>query len=408
MTTVEFGIKSELSLPEQPAIDDCGDPRGEPLGDPQSAIRSALAEPLGYPPLRQIVVPGDRVVLALGEGLVQPAPLVTGAILELLDAGIESKSITILRHASDARLCREPPTGDLPAELRDRIVVQVHDASDREMLCLLNVSSNDEPIYLNRSLVEADVVVPIGLVRASRSLGDLGVHGTLYPGFADEAAQQRFLAPRSALSASSKQRRLREATEVDWFLGTRLAVQVIPGPGETIMHVLAGDVDQVEPRAREICESLWCFQVPRRASMVVATLSGGRQQQSWSNFARVLDSALRVVQDNGTIAICCDLRTRPGPSLRRLARAQSLDAANKAVRRDQTPDALTATQLIRTLQHANVYLLSRLDEDCVQSLGLAYISSPDEVARLVSRHDSCILLQNAHQAIPSVKAEIGS
>jgi nickel-dependent lactate racemase len=408
MPIVEFGVKSELSLPEQLPIDDCGDPRGEPLDDPQSAMRAALAHPLGYPPLRQTVVQGDRVVLALGEGLVQPAPLVAGAILELIDARIEPESITVLRHATDARLCRQLPTEDLPAELRDRVAVEVHDASDREKLCLLNVSSNDEPIYLNRSLVDADVVVPIGLARASRSLGDLGVHGTLYPGFADEVAQQRFLAPRSSLSASTKQRRVREATEADWFLGTRLVVQVIPGPGETIMQILAGDVDQVEPRAREICESLWCFQVPRRASMVVATLTGGKQQQSWSNFARALDSALRVVQDKGTIAICCDLSARPGPSLRRLARAKSLDAANIAVQRDQTPDALTATLLIRTLQHANVYLLSRLDEDCVESLGVAYIASPDEVARLVSRHDSCILLQNAHQAMPSVETENGS
>jgi nickel-dependent lactate racemase len=408
MPTVEFGVKSELSLPEQLPIEGWGDPEGEPLDDPRAAIRAALAAPLGYPPLRQIVVPGDRVVLALGEGLMQPAPLVSGAVLELLDAGIEPESITVLRNANDARLSRQRPTEDLPVEWRDRIVVEVHDAADRDRLCLLNVSSNDEPIYLNRSLVDADVVIPIGVARARRSLGDLGVHGTLFPGFADAVAQQRFLAPRSSLSESSRERRVREATEVDWFLGTRMVVQVIPGPGESIMQILAGDVDQVEPRAREIYERLWCFQVPRRASLVVATLPGGRQQQSWSNLARALDAALRVVQDQGTIAICCDLQSRPGPSLRRLARAKSLDAANKQVQRDQTPDALPATLLVRTLQHANVYLLSRLDEECVESLGIAYISSPEEVARLASRHPSCILLQNAHQAIPTVAAEAGT
>jgi nickel-dependent lactate racemase len=322
-----------------------------------------------------------------------------------MDAGIEPDAITILRHASDAQLSREAPTHALPAELRDRVQVEVHDASDREKLCLLNVSSHDEPIYLNRSLVDADVVIPLGLARARDSLGHLGVHGTLYPAFADEAAQQRFSAPRSAMSEPSRQRRRQEAEEADWFLGTRLVVQIVPGPGETIMHILAGDVDQVELQARELCESLWSFQVPRRASMVVATLPGGRQQQSWSNIARVLDSALRVVSDRGTIAICCDLRTKPGPSLRRLARASSLDAARKAIERDHTSDALTAAQLIRALQHANVYLLSRLDEECVQSLGLAYIAAPEEVARLAARHDSCLVLHNAHQAVPRVKAE---
>ncbi len=405
MPTVDFGVKSELSLPEQLPIADCGGPQGSPLDDPLAAIRAALAAPIEYPALREVVVPGDRVALALGEGLVQPSALVAGAVLELIDAGIDAEAITILRHPDDARLCHAPPTNGLPVELRDRIVVEVHDAGDRDKLCLLSVSSNDEPIYLNRTLVDADVAIPIGMVRAAESLGDLGIHGTLYPAFADAAAQQRFLTPKSALSRPSRQKRLQEASEADWLLGTRLAVQVVPGPGEKIMHVLAGDVEKVAARARELYEVAWCFKVPQRASLVVATLPGGRQQQSWPNFARVLDAALRVVQDNGTIAICCDLRTKPGPSLRRLARANSLDAANKAIQRDQTPDALTATQLIRTLQHANVYLLSRLDEDCVHSLGLAYVASPEEVVRLAARHTSCILLQNAHQAMPCVAAE---
>jgi len=168
---------------------------------------------------------------------------------------------------------------------------------------------------------------------------------------------------------------------------------------------LAGDADAVEPRGRQLCERIWHFTVPRRASLVVATMPGGRQQQSWANFARVLDSALRLVQDNGAIAICCDLRSKPGRSLQRVAQADSLDSAQRAVQRDRTYDALPAVQLIRTLQRARVYLLSRLDEDVVESLGVAFVASPEEVARLASHHDSCILLQNAHRAVATVADE---
>ncbi len=406
MPLIGFGVNSKLRLPEQLAVVACGEPAGPALDDPQLATRAALTDPLGYPPLRQSVVAGDRVVLALGEGLMQPSALVAGAVWELLDAGIEAEAITVIRTAADAKLVRESPTQGLPPELRDRLQVLVHDPTDREMLCMLNVSSADDAIYLNRAIVEADVVIPFGVARLSQSLGYHGVHGVLFPAFADAATQQRFLAPRSSLSGKQRKQRIAEAREADWFLGTRMIVQVVPGQGENVLQVLAGDVDAVEKRSGELCEAIWQVQVPRRAKIVIATLPGGRQQQTWSNFARVLDAALRVVEDDGTIAVCCDLRTRPGPSLRRLAKATSLDAASRAIERDQTPDALTAAQLIRTLRRVQVYLLSRLNEEAVHALGLAYVSKPDEVARLATRHESCLVLQNAHQAIPIVTEEI--
>jgi hypothetical protein len=172
------------------------------------------------------------------------------------------------------------------------------------------------------------------------------------------------------------------------------------------MHVVAGDVDVVDRHCDRLCESLWTFPVTQRAELVVATLPGGREQQSWINFARALSAASRVVEDEGAIAICSDIRQRPGPSLRRISRAPSLEAARKAVVRDKTADALAATQLVRSLQRTQVYLLSHLDEESVQSLGLAFIESPDDVARLAARHTSCLVLENAHQAVPSVSADV--
>jgi nickel-dependent lactate racemase len=312
----------------------------------------------------------------------------------------------VLRHAADARLASASPTRKLPEDLQQRIAVQVHDAANREQLCMLNVSRHDSAIYLNRSLVEADVVVPFGVTRPVDSLGYLGVSSALFPAFADEATQQRFLAPKSSLSERQKLHRIDEAQEAHWLLGVQLVVQVIPGPGESLMHIVAGDTARVDRASRELCDNAWHCEVPRRAHLVLATLSGGRQQQSWSNFARVLDAALRVVEDGGTIAVLCDLKAKLGPSLRRLARASSLDDANLAIERDQTPDALAAMQLIRTLRRAKIYLLSRLDEERVESLGLAYVASAEEIARLASRAASCMLLQNAQQVIPCVTEEV--
>jgi len=106
------------------------------------------------------------------------------------------------------------------------------------------------------------------------------------------------------------QRKLRKAEvrEAGWFLGASLAIQVVPGIGETLLHVVAGEVQSVEKRARELFEAAWQFDVAQRARLVVATMPGDRQQQSWANIARLLRAASQLVEDNGTIAICCDVR----------------------------------------------------------------------------------------------------
>ena len=189
------------------------------------------------------------------------------------------------------------------------------------------------------------------------------------------------------------------------MLGVRMTLQVVPGVGDQLLEVLAGDAMVIDQIGREKCEKVWGVQVSERASLVVATLPGGREQQSWSNFARVLDAALRVVRDDGAIAVCCDLSAKPGPALKRLARSDSLDLANQAIHNDRSYDALIATQLVRTLQRARVYMLSQLEEDVVESLGVAYVSCPEELIRLASHYDSCILLQNAHQAVPVVDSD---
>jgi nickel-dependent lactate racemase len=406
MPQIEFGVDSRIAMPDDVVMAGDSSSAGAPLADPREATRAALCAPLDYPPLQQVVVADDMVVLALEDGFVQPASVVAGVVLELVAAGVEPEQITVLRTKADAELSRALPTRDLPEEMRDQVRVIVHDPADRQHLALLNISASDEGIYLSRELVEADVVIPLSVAKSRRSSGYWGVYGALFPTYADEATQQRFCSPKSSSKPTQRKQRKSEVREAGWLLGASLVVQVVPGPGETLLHVVAGEVQSVEKRARELFEAAWQFEVAQRARLVVATMPGDRQQQSWANVARLLAAASRLVEDNGTIAICCDVRSKPGPSLRKLARSPSLEDARRAILQDSSPDALAAAQFVRTLQHAQVFMLSGLDEDVVQSLGLGYVASPDEVVRLAARHkQDCLLLQNAHQAAPRLAME---
>ena len=75
------------------------------------------------------------------------------------------------------------------------------------------------------------------------------------------------------------------------------------------------------------------------------------------------------------------------------------------VDREPTADALPAAELLCAQDRATVYLLSRLDQELVEELGVAPVSNARELARLSGRFESCILLPCAEYAVATPQSE---
>jgi len=139
--------------------------------------------------------------------------------------------------------------------------------------------------------------------------------------------------------------------------------------------------------------------VPRRASLVLAGISGPADQQTWDNVGRALWAASRVVDEGGDIALCTDVDDELGPALRALRGAEHPQVLLRHIIHDRPIDTLVSVQLLHALERGRVYLLSRLKESLVEELGVAPIQNSEQVARLVGRHASCIVLANAQYAV---------
>jgi len=404
-STLRFGPDAQviLELPPDALVADCGRPRGVPLDDPAAAMAAALVEPLDMPPLAQCVVPGDQVALALEPGLPQVAALVSGVVDTLLAAGVQAHDIAILRTLEDARASADDPREALAAGVAEKIELVTHDPECRDELRYLAATREGRSIYIQRRLHEADLVLPIGCLRSGTSPGYHGIHGGLYPTFSDKRAQRRF---RLAGASTAKVRRRRaEADEVAWLMGLSMTIQVVPAGDGQVLHILAGDISGVLRQGRRLCQHAWCNSVPRRASLVVAAIDGGPRQQTWDNVARALAAARRVVSDGGAIALCTELMDAPGPAMRQLEGSSDWDEALREIRRDRLVDLVPATELARARDRASVYLLSRLESDQVESLGMAPMEDLQELARLSGRFPSCILLSSAQYAAVRLEEE---
>jgi nickel-dependent lactate racemase len=399
----------QLDVPVDSILVDLSRPRGVPLDDPAAAVAAAVSAPLGFPRLQDATIPGDRVVLAVDRGVPQMPCVVAAVIHTLLEGGVAPSDIEIVLAADanedGANEYREDPLAELPESLRTAITVSRHDPYDRKSLSYLAASKEGKPIYFNRIIGDADVVLPISTLRLDQALGYAGVHGGLYPTFSDDATQKRYRAPSSSDWSVLRRRRCEEAEEAAWALGVQFTIQVAPGPGNTLLHVLAGDSQAVAKRGQELCSAAWFHEPPQRADLVVAAIEGGRDQQTWENFGRALFAATQAVNDGGAIVICSSLRCRPGTALQRLTEMRDSESLLHELRRDRTADATPAALLAEALERVKVFLLSDLEEEAVEDLGVGHVGSTEQIVRLSRQFASCILLGNAQHAFLATPGE---
>jgi nickel-dependent lactate racemase len=365
--------------------------------EPAAAIARALAEPLNYPPLADGIVPGDRVAIAVDGATPQLASLVRGAVEALQHAGVDPHDVSIV--AADAQtcdLCRSEFTGG-----DSGVQFIVHDPADEKNLCMIGANKQGEKLLVNRTIFEADLVLPIGCAR----IGIGTAYDILYPRFSGVETLEKYRSPDQRDAIVNRKGKRSEADEAGWLIGVPMTVQVVPGHGETAARVIAGEPQAVARRCDELCRQLWSYQSPQRVSLVVATITGGPQSQTWANVGRALDAAEYVLEAGGAVVICSNLDESPGKSLGRLIGGPDLDRTVRKISRDSQADTWAAWQLARALQRGPVYFLSQLDSDTAEDLGLAPVESVDDLVRLAGRQESFAVVEDAQHAVVTVAGE---
>ncbi len=408
MAILRYGADSSVCLEFAEGVvpAECGTPRGRPLDNPAAAVANALDQPLDYPPLARSTTPGDRVVVALDRCVPRAAEIAAAVIRALVTTGVDADGISVLRTRADVEAGTGDPSRLLPEPVGERITLPAHDPTDRQGLAYLAATKAGDPILINRALHEADLVLPIGCLHGEATAGYYGIHSGIFPTFSDRRTAERFCSPGSLEADGSYRRRLvREVDEVAWLLGINFTIQLVPAGGFSVLHVLAGQSEAVRRRSRQLYQAAWNWPVPRPVSLVVAAIEGDSSRQTWQDVGRALDTAVPLVEDGGSIAVCCELAEAPGAAMQRMVGARSRREALRRIRKERLADALPAAQLARALDRGKVYLLSRLDPSLVDALDMIYVEAPDELARLARLHKSCILLANAPHAEVTLEEE---
>ncbi|HEX3601658.1 MAG TPA: lactate racemase domain-containing protein [Lacipirellulaceae bacterium] len=365
------------------------------LVDPVAAVMQALAEPLDFPPLAAGIVPGDRVAIAIDSTVPCVAKVVRGVMEALQSAGVELPDISIVTADSQTSTrCREELEGSEEGPL-----IVIHDPADDNSLCLVGTMKRGEPLLVTREIFDADVILPISCARVNNENAFVG----LFPQFTGAEMLNYYRAPVNRESVANRQHS--ETDEAGRLIGVLMSIQVVPGRGETVSQVVAGEPHAVARRCEALCREEWSLRSPERVSLLIATVTGGTASQTWANVGRALEAAENVVEEDGVVAICTNLEEQPGHSLGRLVRNSDIDRAARKIFHDSDADSWPAWQVARALQRGAVYFLSQLSDETVEDLGMAPVESVDDIVRLAGRHGSFAVLEDAQHAAVTVGSD---
>ncbi|APW60432.1 lactate racemase domain-containing protein [Paludisphaera borealis] len=386
---VSYGNESlDFELPAESVVGCWNGPDGMEPEAAEAALRAAIEQPRGYPPLRQVVVPGDHVAIAIDSGLRRTGTLVKVLREVLNESGVEPDSINVVALSA--------PVEGAEAE-KGGPTVEIHDPSDRDRLSYLATTAEGRRVYLNRTLTDADVVLPVGLLRYDPLVGRHGPWSLIFPGLSDQETGESY---RRGMRDDSQdqafpQPHIDEALEASWLLGSQMQIGVVPGvrgPAEFV----AGLMETVRDQGADAVDRLWSFQPEARAELVVAGIGRPGVATTIDDLAAGLATASRLVRHGGKIVALCQVREALGPALQRLiASGDSISSSGVLSGHESDRDSVAGRRLAKVLGWADVYLLSGLDHETVEDLSMIPVERIEDVRRLAARAASCTFVSQA-------------
>lgn len=342
------------------------DREGEP--DEGSILREAVLNPVGSPRLREIVRPGERVVIITSD-ISRPCPadrLLPYIVDELAAAGVRDSDVSIVLGLGLHR----PMTGEeieraISPAIFARYRVLNHDAQD---VVHLGVTERGTPVEIFRPVVEADRRICLGNLEFHYFAGYSGGAKAILPGCASRAcvtANHAMMVLPEAAAGRLDGNPLRADIEAGVaMLGVDFILNVIVDGEHRIRGAVAGDVKLAHRRGCEMVAARGFVEIPRLADIVVAGTGGFPKDINFYQAHKALESAKYFVRDGGIIILVAECTEGIGNATFEnwLLESESPTAVIERIRREFVLGGHKAAAIALILQRADIYLISAMSD----------------------------------------------
>jgi nickel-dependent lactate racemase len=369
------------------------------LPDEQAALREALRNPIGAPPVSELVTPKDTMAIGLSD-LTRPQPR-RRMLPVLLDelATVPPEQIVLINALGTHRPNTEAELVEmLGPDIASTYRIVQHNAFDLESHDYLGRTVSGHDMWIDSAYARADVKILTGFIEPHLFAGFSGGPKAVLPGIAAQASilanhSPRMIAhPRATWGVTEGNPIWEEMREVALRTKPAFLYNVTLNRDKQITGVFAGDLEQAHKAGTEFAAMTAMAPVEAPFDIIITSNSGYPLDLNLYQAIKGVSAAAQIVKPGGAIIVAAEcwsgvadhaqysqlLQSAPSPQ----ALLAQIHASDEVIQ-DQWQVQVQAQVQAR----AEVYVKSSLSPADVQGAMLRVCDSIEEtVAQLVERY----------------------
>ena len=280
----------------------------------------------------------------------------------------------------------------------------VHDPGNRDKLAYLATTKGERRVYLNRKIVEADLLVVLTGRGFDPRIGYSGGAAFLFPRFSDAETIAKYPKEfKTATRPEDPNPQRSEAKEILKLLGAPFLVQVIDGVGNTVAEVFVGLPVSTSDGAAGLKRN-WLGKVDRKADLVIAAVSGSDGRITFRDLATAAATARRALESGGRLVLLTTAAPLLDDSGDLLLKVEEPATALKRIAAAKPDDAMPGTFWAFAAKKVSLYVAAGWPDELIEELFATPIHTAGEVQRLIDAAESVLFLQDAHKMFVEVGA----
>jgi nickel-dependent lactate racemase len=297
-----------VTLPEEAEVTLLS-PRYVPgLEDEASAMRDALRQPIGCPPLRDLISAQDTIAIVFSD-LTRPQPRerMLPVLLDEIDT-VPTDQITLINGVGTHR----PNTEDeLREMLGDAIVdhygIVQHDSTDQDQMVYLGQTSYDHAIWINKHYMQATIKILTGFIEPHIFAGYSGGPKAVLPAVAgaeiilDNHSGRMLSDPKATWGVTHGNRVWEEMLEVARLTKPDFLFNVSLNRDKGISGVFAGDLEAAHEAGVQFVRDSAMVPVEAPFDVALTNNSGYPLDLNLYQTDKGISAAAQVVRQGGAI-----------------------------------------------------------------------------------------------------------
>ena len=346
-------------------------------------VRRSLAEPIGAPRLREVVKPGEKIVIITSD-ITRPVPsydVIPPILEELQEANVKLDDITVVFALGSHREHTEEEKIRLVGrEVYDK--VSCIDANTKNCVHL-GTTKVGTPVDVFDVVANADRRICVGNIEYHYFAGYSGGAKAIMPGVSTCDAIQvnhSMMVREEAATGRIEGNPVREDIDsVAEFCPIDYIVNVVLSEHKKILKSFAGHYIEAHRAGCRFLDTLYKVDIEERAEIVVASSGGYPKDLNLYQAQKGLDNAKFAVKDGGVIILVASCKEGlENKSFERWMTTMTPDEMVVEIKKNFELGGHKAAAIALVKQKVDIYLVSDLDPDFVRSIHLIPFGSVQE------------------------------